>query len=67
MLAEFGKPYTLRPGALEAVRATEDARRSLPAQNAQWRPGSVMRRKWHHGRHPRRRPSPSNVKQPPSR
>ena len=37
------EPNYARPGAVEALQATQDARRSLPAQNAQWAPGSVVR------------------------
>ena len=37
------EPAYVRAGAVEALEATQDARRSLPVQNAQWRPGSVVR------------------------
>ena len=38
-----GMPEPVRAGAVEALEATQDARRSLPAENTQWAPGSVVR------------------------
>jgi transcription antitermination factor NusG len=39
LLAEFGKPYILHAGALEAVRATEAKRATMTPETARWAPG----------------------------
>jgi transcriptional antiterminator RfaH len=38
-----GMPEPVRAGAVEALQATQDARRLLPAQNTQWAPGTPCR------------------------
>ena len=37
------EPAYVRAGAVEALQASQDARRSLPPPNSQWAPGSVVR------------------------
>lgn len=37
------EPAYVRAGAVEALEASQDARRSLPPPNTQWRPGCVVR------------------------
>jgi transcription antitermination factor NusG len=38
-----GMPEPVRAGAVEALEASQDARRCLPAQNASWAPGTPCR------------------------
>ena len=42
ILSEFGKPYHLRAGAVEALQAAEAARRCHPAEKDTWAPGTPV-------------------------